>query len=245
MSLVQLIPHADVLFVSKQYAQSISPEYAASPRAFLLSLTSNTAPHALIVAHWGSEGAAVLSVPTREYFQSSGWVEDKLPPKPKDTVLKPPEDNSEYHSVRSGSAYWADGRSRTLSTFSGGGVPSSDEAAGPSAAVPQTPRRRGHKGKRPVHSGDDDDEEDDNDSEGTETPGGNGDVADAMMDEVGSQDAFIAGMIYALSRKLCPGHPYTPISGGDEKKGPESDRARWRLDECLRCVVFRVSELGG
>ncbi len=220
MSLVQLIPHADVLFVSKQYAQSISPEYAASPRAFLLSLTSNTAPHALIVAHWGAEGAAVLSVPTREYFQSSGWVEDKLPP-----------------SVRSGSAYWADGRSRTLSTSSGGRPPS-DEAAGPSAKVPQTSGRRGHKGKRPIHSSGDDDEDDD--SEGTETPGGNGD-GDALIDEVGSQDAFIAGMIYALSRKLCPGHPYTPISGGDDKKGPESDRARWRLDECLRCVDFFLS----
>ena len=222
--------------MSKQYAQSVSPQYAASPRAFLLSLTSNTAPHALIVAHWGSEGAAVLSVPTREYFQSSGWVEDKAPPKAQDAALKQPGDNSEFLSVRSGSAYWADGRSRTLSSYSGG-PQSSDEAAGPSTAVPQTPRR-GIKGKIAQQSGDDDD---DNDSQGTETPASNGDGD--VMDEAGSQDAFIAGMIYALSRKLCPGHPYTPIAGGEDKKGLDSDRARWRLDECLRwvsCCDFRA-----
>ncbi|KAF8686794.1 hypothetical protein AX14_003805 [Amanita brunnescens Koide BX004] len=223
-----LMPHADVLFVSKQYAQSVSPQYAASPRAFLLSLTSNTAPHALIVAHWGSDGAAVLSVPTREYFQSSGWVEDKLPPKAQDASQKPTGDNSEFLSVRSGSAYWADGRSRTTSSYSGG-PQFSDEATGPATLAPQTPRR-GSRGKSPVRGSGDD--EDDNDSQGTETPGGNedGDV----MDEVGSQDAFIAGMIYALSRKLCPGHPYTPITGGEDKKATDSDRARWRLDECLR-----------
>ncbi|CDO68506.1 hypothetical protein BN946_scf184998.g3 [Trametes cinnabarina] len=79
---LQLIPHADVIFLNKHYARAHSPQYASSPRAFLLSLTSIAPPHALLVAHWGSDGAAVLSVPTKEYFQSTGWVEPAPPPDP-------------------------------------------------------------------------------------------------------------------------------------------------------------------
>ncbi|KAF8626981.1 hypothetical protein AX15_004574 [Amanita polypyramis BW_CC] len=232
-----LIPHADVLFVSKQYAQSVGPQYAASPRAFLLSLTASAARHALIVAHWGSEGAAVLSVPTKEYFQSSGWVEDKPPSpvKPKDAALKQMTgDPSEYQSVRSGSGYWADGRSQTLSSFSGGVNYAPDVSnVGSALAVPLagTPSKRNQKGKTPVHG----DDEDDNDSQGTETPTAGNDVDSDVVDEVGAQDAFIAGMIYALSRKLCPGSPYTPTSSSDYSEGiPENERGRWRLDECLR-----------
>lgn len=52
-------------------------------------------------------------------------------------------------------------------------------------------------------------DEDDNDSQGTETPGGEDEDED-VLDEVGAQDAFVAGMIYALSRKIMPGSPYTP-----------------------------------
>ena len=64
--------------------------------------------------------------------------------------------------------------------------------------------RRGIRGKSPVWGGDD---EDDNNLQGTETPGGkeDGDV----MDEVGSQDAFIANWIWLGT-----------------------------LDECLRCVSY-------
>ncbi|KAF8652652.1 hypothetical protein AX14_008393, partial [Amanita brunnescens Koide BX004] len=70
-----LIPHADVLFgeqtnTTRSLSRSNTPDYIA----FLLSLTLNTAPNSLIVTHWGSEGAAVLSVPAREYFQ----FEDEL-----------------------------------------------------------------------------------------------------------------------------------------------------------------------
>lgn len=231
-----LIPHADVLFVSKQYAQSVSPQYATSPRAFLLSLTSTAAPHALIVAHWGSEGAAVLSVPTREYFQSSGWVEEQphSAAKPKDAPAKQSGEASESQSVRSGSAYWADGRSRTLSSSSAANYLSD-----------LTHDRQGSKST----SGQE--EDDDNDSQGTETPAAaNGDGE--IVDELGAQDAFMAGMIYALSRKLCPGLPYTPVSAGDYTQGgPENERARWRLDECLRFATelagrrARRSDWGG
>jgi hypothetical protein len=54
-------------------------------------------------------------------------------------------------------------------------------------------------------------------------------------DDVGAQDAFIAGMIYALSRRLLPGAPYAPgLSGSTEAQ--RSEGGRWKLDECLRYV---------
>jgi len=58
-------------------------------------------------------------------------------------------------------------------------------------------------------------------------------------DETGAHDAFISGMIYALSRRICPGAPYTPSAGGKEdttsgRVRTDDVRARWRLDECLR-----------
>jgi hypothetical protein len=46
----------------------------------------------------------------------------------------------------------------------------------------------------------------------------------------------IAGMIYALSRRLLPGAPYAPgLSGSTEAQ--RSEGGRWKLDECLRCVL--------
>lgn len=79
----------------------------------------------------------------------------------------------------------------------------------------------------------------------------------AVVDEVGAQDAFIAGMIYALSRRIAPGEPYTPsavsrdgntvvVHGAEADR--ERDRGRWRLEECLRCVnvfVFVLLSVGG
>jgi FtsZ-interacting cell division protein ZipA len=54
-------------------------------------------------------------------------------------------------------------------------------------------------------------------------------------EDVGAQDAFIAGMIYALSRRLLPGAPYAPgLSGATEAQ--RSEQGRWKLDECLRYV---------
>jgi hypothetical protein len=83
------------------------------------------------------------------------------------------------------------------------------------------------------------DDDDDNDSQGTETPGGEDEnVEEEVLDEVGAQDAFVAGMIYALSRKIMPGYPYTP-STVSANETPSTivvadERQRWRLDECLR-----------
>jgi len=224
------------LFLNKQYAQANS-HYATTPRAFLLSLTSAAPPHALLVAHWGSEGAALLSLPTKEYFQSSGWVEEKPVSQPNPG---PGNGSRDVQSVRSGSGYWADGRTQTPSSsafwsdrsncVSGAGDESNlDHSLSlPSEARPRSRGRVRDEGGR-YHP----EEDDDNDSQVTEVPGGNGE-GDDIIDEVGAQDAFIAGMIYALSRRLVPGSPYTPSWTGEDVSRPESDRGRWRLDECLR-----------
>ena len=86
-----------------------------------------------------------------------------------------------------------------------------------------------------------DEEEIDNDSQGTEVPDGKddeGQEGDGVIDEVGAQDAFVAGMIYALSRRITPGAPYTPSAAGEDVRttSSSSEAGKWRLDECLRCV---------
>ncbi|KAJ7227212.1 hypothetical protein GGX14DRAFT_488773 [Mycena pura] len=239
-----LIPHADVLFLNKHYAQANSPNFATSPRAFLLSLTSIAPPHSLLVAHWGSEGAAVLSLPTKEYFQSSGWVEERptAPPAPtrgrNDTWrtdgggAREPED---VLSVRSGSEFWAGRHSgyASSSAFTAshvsdaeGNTVSDTRRSSPSYSRSRSQHDRG----RGVST--EDEEDNDNDSQGTEVPE---EEDAAVVDEVGAQDAFVAGMIYALSRRIAPGAPYTPSAGGaDSAAAPDADRGRWRLDECLR-----------
>ena len=55
-------------------------------------------------------------------------------------------------------------------------------------------------------------------------------------EDVGSQDVFIAGVIYTLSRQLLPGAPYAPgLSGSTVVQ--RSEREWWKLDECLRCAL--------
>lgn len=256
---MQLIPHADVLFLNKHYAKAHSPHYATTPRAFLLSFTHLAPPHALLVAHWGTEGAAVLSLPTREYFQSSGWVEE-----PGSASLNEGGGNDGdtgegtrevAESVRSGSSYWA-GPSGTRRK---GQIGSSTESF---TAEDGNESSHGHRGRG--RNGDDNELDNDNDSQGTETPGDNEDGVEGdggagneeVLDEAGAQDAFVAGMIYALSRKIMPGAPYTPSAAAANESsagrrssaagvgtvgesgggglGIADDRQRWRLDECLR-----------
>ena len=55
-------------------------------------------------------------------------------------------------------------------------------------------------------------------------------------EDVGSQDAFFPGMIYALNRRLLPGAPYAPGLSGSTEAQQRSEGGRWKLDECLRCV---------
>ncbi|VDB87103.1 unnamed protein product [Peniophora sp. CBMAI 1063] len=235
-----LIPHADVLFLNRHYAQTHSPAYARTPRAFLLSLATLAPPHALLVAYWGEDGAAVLSVPTREYYQSSGWVDDApyMPqPLPGDI-----EDVESVKSVRSGSDFWAGRRASqatSSSAFFSAGVasptPGPHMRSLPSDDSHATPaRRRNGKGKQRAH----DDGDDSDDSQGTEIGAAPSSMPPQpkkaeVLDDVGAQDAFVAGMMYALSRRLVPGAPYAP--GLASHSPPNSqDGGRWRLDECLR-----------
>ncbi|CAE7229921.1 unnamed protein product [Rhizoctonia solani] len=53
-----------------------------------------------------------------------------------------------------------------------------------------------------------------------------------VVEEAGAGDAFVAGMIFALSRRLLPGAPYSP--GLQHLPGPDAEKGRWRLEECLR-----------
>ncbi|KAI0740157.1 hypothetical protein C8Q76DRAFT_640647 [Earliella scabrosa] len=287
-----LVPHADVLFLNKHYARAHSPQYASSPRAFLLSLTNIAPPHALLVAHWGTDGAAVLSVPTREYFQSSGWVEPAVPPMPSPAPapdqaarrgpLAHPED-LDVQSVRTGSDFWAGGGHDTESSSmftadllrSASGSSSSAAAASAARRLPsqenmrnqraghpnqhphqnQNQRQQGRakNGKRAAFRRDAEEDSSSSDSDGTQIAGhGGGGVrpvlepprrpapttANEVVDEVGAQDAFVAGMMWALSRRLLPGEPYTPsaVRGDGPAGGTDADgqKGRWRLEECLR-----------
>ncbi|KAJ3734300.1 hypothetical protein DFJ43DRAFT_1115862 [Lentinula guzmanii] len=246
-----LIPHADVLFLNEHYAQMHYPNYATTPRAFLLSLMSIASPHALLIAHWGTEGAAALSLPTKEYFQSSGWVEERPPPSRITRSRHPLEgnhahpDNSfasdDVRSVRTGSDFWAGARSNSPSSSA---FTARDNSAYldflSSHATESSPNPKSRSRSRgggmslgaATSSRRYEQEEDElNSSHGTEVPE---DVDDGVVDEVGAQDAFVAGMIYALSRRILPGAPFTPASHGTADSSAslgDNDKSRWRLDE--------------
>lgn len=213
----QLMPHADVIFVNAHYAKAHSPAHAATPRSYLLSLaaSSSVAPHALLIAYWGNkQGAAVLSLPTKEYFQSSGWVR---PPTHRTTSKNP---DTRPRSVTSDSVFWADG-----------GI---DHSSSSSSNFSLTGNNR-DSGTGPVSSSCDHDHEEDNDSEGTETGDNVAQEDEDVVDEIGAQEAFIAGMIFALTRKILPGDPYTPhLSASGYSMNEE--KGKWRLEECLKWV---------
>jgi hypothetical protein len=225
-----LIPYADVIFLTKSYAASLSPHYASSPRSFLLSMSAKAPPHALLIAHWGNEGNAVLSLPTREYFQSSRWVNTDSNRKQASNAQR--SENainrlsvvptvSDY-SVQSGSDYYAGGR----------GTPSSTDHTTPSPSAYNTSR-----GGSGVPNSDSGAEQESHQNEMQPQPPDPPRMEEPVLDEVGAQDAFIAGMIFSLSRRLVPdpNGPYTP--GGESKQDSrsEEDRSlRWKLDECLR-----------
>ncbi|KAG1794752.1 hypothetical protein EV424DRAFT_1547821 [Suillus variegatus] len=274
-----LISHADVIFLSAQTFPSLSnPQLNAvnpgppSPRAILLALARHASPHALLVLYGGALGSALLSLPTREYLQSSSWS-------PLPMGRSHAHTNSNLHSimstaegvesVRSGSEFWAGRRSPDSSGFTMGDNPSParNRDSGYSEDHDDEPRRRTSSAGESFHPLDDDDDEDDarstHTTRGTSLPhslpnphlrtNGHGhDHAHArppqhvqssipvqpppppsedLQDEEGAHSAFIAGMIWSLSRRTLPGAPYTPVQA-EEK---ESDvTARWRLDECLR-----------
>lgn len=232
-----------MIFLNKQYAQAHSPHYASTPRTFLLSLTSIAPPHALLVAHWGTEGSAVLSLPTKEYFQSSGWVEEKPPNQHEhnhhDTTAHAGDDSAALRSVRSGSEFWAGGRSRTPSSANytmGDYVSDGGHEFSMNSYTESQPRHTPNASGQYTVTDYSREYYHDDESHRTETRTTDGN--EGVVDEVGAQDAFIAGMIYALTRRLCPGQPYTPSWSGEDPSSmsSESERGRWKLDECLRFV---------
>ena len=210
----QLMPHADVIFVNAHYAKAHSPAHAATPRSYLLSLaaSSSVAPHALLIAYWGNkQGAAVLSLPTKEYFQSSGWAR---PPTHRAASKNP---DTRPRSVTSDSIFWADGgidHSASSSNFTFAG-------------------NNRDSGTDPLSSSYDHDHEEDDDSEGTETGDNVTQEDEDVIDEIGAQEAFVAGMIFALTRKILPGEPYTPHLAASGHSVNE-EKGKWRLEECLK-----------
>jgi hypothetical protein len=88
----QVLPHADVLFLAP-------PAPGVPARDALLALAPLAAPHALLVLPPAAgAGAALLSVPRREYLQASTW---RAP------VVDRGERDSTFVSVRDESAFFA------------------------------------------------------------------------------------------------------------------------------------------
>jgi hypothetical protein len=57
---------------------------------------------------------------------------------------------------------------------------------------------------------------------------------DSALGGYRGQDAFITGMIYALSKRLLPGAPYAHgPSGSGAAEASRSEGRRWKLGECL------------
>lgn len=173
-------------------------------------------------------------------------------------------DNADVRSVRTASDFWAGEHSDSTSVFTAGALSSRAPSLPPStqAQHPASSTRRRERERR--RSADDDADSDD--SDGTQVAPGRSGASGAahgsgggggypqriagpngtgvattsgeVLDEVGAQDAFVAGMMFALSRRLLPGEPYTPAAVRDEPTASdgERERGRWRLEECLRYV---------
>ena len=82
----------------------MTPAQKLNPRSFLLSQVPLVAKHALLLVHWEQDGAALLSMPTREYLQCSIWTEvpPALPVEP--DVPKPVNDIRPETQLSLGSA---------------------------------------------------------------------------------------------------------------------------------------------
>lgn len=165
-------------------------------------------------------------------------------------------EETDNQSVRSGSDYWAGDHTESSSTFTADLLSSTPQRHGRGAAYEETPKPskqkggRAKNGKRAAYRSPDRDDGDSSDSDGTIAGHGGGQRQDAdaprgrpqpppsneIVDEVGAQDAFVAGMMWALSRRLLPGEPYTPSAVPRDGTAADADRerGRWRLEECLR-----------
>ncbi|CUA69331.1 hypothetical protein RSOLAG22IIIB_08452 [Rhizoctonia solani] len=242
-----LVKHADVVFFSHAYASA--QEYTA-PRPFLLAMARIAAPHALLCVEWGQTGCAMLSIPTKEYFQSSPFVPD-----PRGTHRTAESlSASLWESVRSGTPFFSEFGDRDV-----------QDAQNTNANANGTERTGQHKKPKHIHSrsratnggGQDDwgkmypesvhrssptpssssDDERKTITGASWHPSTTGTTSSVaarqdVIEEAGAGDAFVAGMIFALSRRLLPGAPYSP--GLQHLPGPDAEKGRWRLEECLR-----------
>lgn len=252
-----LLPHADVIFLCTTTFPSLSSSPISSPnstptlRAILLSLARHARPHALLVLNAGREGAALLSIPTREYFQSSGW---SPPPRSSQnashshsnstaTTTNGTHPRDGVESVRSGSDFWASAEAADTSLASRDSASNVGSRGEMSRQGSPHPRYSGES-FHPFDDGDEGEDGDGHGEDGRHTPQPRRRqpeperVEEEELDEEGAHAAFVAGMIWALSRRLLPGPPYTPENNpnGDVRKdGNVGDLGvRWRLDECLR-----------
>lgn len=194
----------------KPYAQSVSP--SASPRAFLISMCARASSNALLIVDWGAQGAALLSVPTREYLQSSGWVEPTTVQRYWNTGGL-----AEPGSIISGSSFWGD----APTSSSVGGI--EDSVAPSTTALDKEVQRNSTIS----------DEGSESSTTSTETEKGN----QRFVDEVGAHDAFVAGMIFALSQKVLPGRPYTSEGNDKGSNNVTGVTGKWKLEECLRSAL--------
>ena len=161
--------------------------------------------------------------------------------------------DADLQSVRTGSDFWAGAGNETeSSSMFTADLLSSSPARRPNNQFSQSNNKSKKNGKRTARRGDDSSDSG-TDSDGTQIAGRGGGGRPTMelsrpkqpatsevVDEVGAQDAFVAGMMWALSRRLLPGDPYTPSAVGSDATiaGVDLDqRGRWRLEECLRYVV--------
>jgi hypothetical protein len=202
------------------------------------------APHALLVVNWGDAGAALLSVPTREYFQASGWTEtgaerrarpttgdqkrsrSKSLSRPKASTSRAaaispisphaisPTSATSAESVKSGSQFWADGRGTP-----GTGVTGTDSNARlglrdwdldpqgkRSEEIWHKTMRAQDRGLEEVglaymeDEGDDDATDRENDYKSPEEP--HVLTKTQAPDETGAHSAFVAGLLFALSKRV-------------------------------------------
>ncbi|ELU41291.1 hypothetical protein AG1IA_04674 [Rhizoctonia solani AG-1 IA] len=233
-----------------------------------------SAPHALLCVEWGQSGCAMLSIPTKEYFQSSPFVPD-----PRGTHRTAESlSASLWESVRSGTPFYSEFGDRP-------DVPVAPSASGSGSLGQSTKSKHGHSRSRgttgegddwgkmypesrsspaPSSSSSDDERRTITGASWhpsmagtTSTMGTRQDV----IEEAGAGDAFAAGkstravrvkhpltnlahlgMIFALSRRLLPGAPYSP--GLHHLPGPDAEKGRWRLEECLRWSVAKFGDGG-
>lgn len=270
-------------------------------------MVAQAAPHALLVVNWGSAGAALLSVPTREYFQartassysdppltvhaqSSGWTEPEnekqavpRPPQPRmrersqgrpaaRSRSRPPaassssaarfaDERRELQSLRSGSQFWADGRGTPGTGAGTEHLGLRDWDLDPEGKRSEELWRRGMRQQDGIYDHASLEADDDDDDARTEDgrdpalrPGAYAAADNQAPDESGAQNAFVAGMMYALTKRVrtsrtsfptrpltsctsqvVPGAPYSPLSDPDAwhpREGP------WRLEESLKYVVL-------